>query len=62
MMTYYLLLMYGMTKACFILLAIQNNVPFVDAIAKNWVPDDMALLTGVVNYWMLDRSLAKRGL
>ena len=62
MMTYYLLLMYGLTKTCFIILSIQNNVPFVDAIAKNWVPDDMALLTGVVNYWMLDRSLAKRGL
>jgi len=61
-MTYYLLVMYGAVKACFIVLAYQNNVPFTDALTKNWLPDDMALLTGVVNYWMIDRSLAKRGL
>jgi hypothetical protein len=24
--------------------------------------DDMALLSGVVNFWILDRTLAKRGL
>ena len=61
-MTYYLLVMYGIVKACFIILAYQNNVPFADALVKNWTSDDMALLTGVINYWMIDRSLAKRGL
>lgn len=61
-MTYYLLAMYGLVKACFIVLAYQNNVPFADALVKNWTSDDMALLTGVINYWMIDRSLAKRGL
>ena len=62
MMTYYLLLMYGITKCCFIVLAIVNGVDFATAMTKNWSPDDMSLLTGVVNYWMLDRSLQKRGL
>jgi hypothetical protein len=61
-MTYYLLGMYGLVKVCYILLAYQNNVPFTEALVKNWTPDDMALLTGVINYWMIDRSLAKRGL
>jgi hypothetical protein len=61
-MTYYLLVMYGAVKACFVILAYQNNVPFAEALIKNWTSDDMALLTGVVNYWMIDRSLAKRGL
>lgn len=61
-MTYYLLVMYGAVKTCFIILAYQNSVPFAEALIKNWTPDDMALLTGVVNYWMIDRSLAKRGL
>ena len=61
-MTYYLLAMYGAVKTCFIILAYQNNVPFAEALVKNWTTDDMALLTGVVNYWMIDRSLAKRGL
>ena len=61
-MTYYLLVMYGVVKACFIVLAYQTNIPFAEALTRNWLPDDMALLTGVVNYWMIDRSLAKRGL
>lgn len=61
-LTYYLLLIYGAVKTCFILLAYQNNVPFAEALVKNWTTDDMALLTGVINYWMIDRSLAKRGL
>ena len=61
-LTYYLLLMYGAVKLCFIVMAYQNDVPFMDALTKNWTTDDMALLTGVINYWMIDRSLAKRGL
>ena len=61
-MTYYLLLMYGLTKTCFVVLAIINGVDFATALTKNWSEEDMSLLTGVVNFWMLDRSLAKRGL
>lgn len=61
-MTYYLLLMYGVVKTCFMLMAFQNGVPLTEAITSNWTTDDMALLTGVINYWMIDRSLAKRGL
>lgn len=61
-MTYYLLLMYGAVKTSFILMAYQSGVPFGEALTKNWGVDDMALLTGVINYWMIDRSLAKRGL
>lgn len=61
-MTYYLLLMYGVVKTCFMVMAFQNGEPLADAITKNWTTDDMALLTGVINYWMIDRSLAKRGL
>lgn len=61
-MTYYLLIMYGAVKTSFVLMAYQNNIPFTEALTKNWTSDDMALLTGVINYWMIDRSLAKRGL
>ena len=61
-MTYYLLVMYGAVKTSFVIMAYQNNVPFAEALIKNWTTDDMALLTGVINYWMIDRSLAKRGL
>lgn len=61
-MTFYLLAMYGATKVCFIIMSVMDHLPVVQAIASNWTADDMALLTGVVNYWMIDRSLAKRGL
>ncbi len=61
-MTYYLLVMYGVVKAVYMVLAIQGGLPFAESVAKNWTSDDMALLTGVINYWMIDRSLSKRGL
>ena len=61
-MTYYLLVMYGCVKIVFIVMAYNSGVSFGESIAKNWGVDDMALLTGVINYWMIDRSLAKRGL
>ena len=61
-MTYYLLLMYGVVKACFMITAFQNGSPVTEAITTYWTGDDAALLAGVINYWMIDRSLAKRGL
>ena len=61
-MTYYLLVMYGAAKAAGMYLAWVGGQPAADIFAKSWAPDDMALLTGVINYWMIDRSLMKRGL
>lgn len=61
-MTYYLLVMYGAVKASFVIMAYQNNIPFLEALVRNWTTEDMALLTGVINFWMVDRSLIKRGL
>jgi len=61
-MTYYLLAMYGATKMAAIMLAYYHGQALTEVLAKSWGTDDMALLTGVINYWMIDRSLAKRGL
>lgn len=61
-MTYYLLVLYGTFKAGVIILAIMNREPSLAVLAKVWTADDMALLCGVVNYWIMDRTLAKRGL
>ena len=61
-MTYYLLLMYGIVKVCFMTMAFQSGTPLDHAIVSNWTPDDMALLSGIVNFWIIDRSLLKRGL
>lgn len=61
-LTYYLLLMYGAVKVCLIAAAYQSGVELGAAIIRFWTNEDMALLCGVVNFWMLDRTLAKRGL
>lgn len=61
-MTYYLLALYGTAKTATMVLAYYHGQSLTEILAKSWGPDDMALLTGVINYWMIDRSLAKRGL
>lgn len=61
-MTYYLLVIYGAAKTAAMVLAYFHGQALTEVLAKSWAPDDMALLTGVINYWMIDRSLAKRGL
>ena len=62
MMTYYVLALYGVVKTAVFVLALQNGDPASQVIAKIWTADDMTLLCGVVNYWIMDRTLAKRGL
>jgi len=61
-MTYYLLAMYGLAKGASMYMAWLGGQPAADIFAHSWASDDMALLTGVINYWMIDRSLMKRGL
>jgi hypothetical protein len=61
-MTYYLLVLYGAVKAASIGLALDGGTGIADALARHWTADDMTLLCGVVNYWIMDRTLAKRGL
>jgi hypothetical protein len=61
-MTYYLLLLYGVAKTASIVLAYLAGQPMLEVLKAAWGVDDMALLSGVVNYWILDRTLAKRGL
>ena len=61
-MTYYLLLLYGVAKTASIALAYAAGQPMLEVLKEVWSVDDMALLSGVVNFWILDRTLAKRGL
>lgn len=62
MMTYYLLVLYGAAKTAALYLAWAGGQQMADVLVNAWSADDMALLCGVVNYWILDRTLAKRGL
>lgn len=61
-MTYYLLLMYGLAKSAAMIVAMSGGENPLQVLAKCWTAEDMALLCGVVNYWIMDRTLAKRGL
>lgn len=61
-MTYYLLAMYGVAKTAAMIVAMWNGEPALQVLAKCWNAEDMALLCGVVNYWIMDRTLMRRGL
>lgn len=61
-MTYYLLVLYGVAKAAGVMVAVSAGAPLAETLKAAWSADDMALLAGVINYWILDRTLAKRGL
>lgn len=61
-MTYYLLALYGAVKTATLCVAWAEGQPIAEVLVKAWGPDDMALLCGVINYWIMDRTLAKRGL
>ena len=61
-MTYYILVLYGAVKTAVIVSYAQSGMTLVQILPMVWGVDDMALLSGVVNYWILDRTLAKRGL
>jgi hypothetical protein len=52
------LVLYGVFKAATVI----ANYGTPELMKIVWGVDDMALLSGVVNYWILDRTLAKRGL
>ena len=61
-MTYYLLLLYGVFKTATIAIGYASGQPVPELLKNAWSVDDMALLSGVINFWILDRSLAKRKL
>ena len=61
-MTYYLLLLYGAAKTASMVIAYHQDQSLAEVLKNAWGVDDMALLSGVVNFWILDRTLSKRGL
>jgi len=61
-MTYYLLLLYGVFKTATMAIGYASGQPVPELLKDAWSVDDMALLSGVINFWILDRSLAKRKL
>jgi hypothetical protein len=60
--TYWILLLWSAAHAVFMWNAWTSGIPAVEVFKQIMSPDFSALLAGTINYWFLDRTLAKRGL
>lgn len=59
MTTYYLLFLYGLSKLAMYMLAVQHGVSGWEAILKLYDAEDRAMLSGVVGFWFISRSIEK---
>ncbi|MCW7536707.1 hypothetical protein OOT46_02410 [Aquabacterium sp. A7-Y] len=57
--TYLLVAMYCSVKAATFVGSVQTGVSFGAALLAAWTDADQALLSGVLNYWYLSRTLDK---
>ena len=60
--TYWILVIWSVAHGVFMWNAWINGMPAVEVFKQVMSPDFAALLSGTINYWFLDRTLAKRGL
>lgn len=60
--TYWVLLIWSFTHVWFGYNAWAGGLPPVEVFKTMMTADFSALLAGTINYWFLDRTLAKRGL
>jgi len=59
LVSYFLLLLYGVSKASNLYLMLGQEVPFATAAADLYTGFDQVLLSSVVTYWFADRSIRK---
>lgn len=57
--TYYLLTLYGLAKAAMYQVAIAHGVSGWEAILKIYDEEDRAILSGVLAFWFVGRSIEK---
>lgn len=60
--TYWLMALYSMAKLFTVILAMQGGVPFMTAAAAAYTEADGALLSSILSFWFVDRSLRKRSM
>jgi hypothetical protein len=60
--TYWVLLIWSFTHVWFGYNAWATGLAPIEVFKTMMTPDFSALLSGTINYWFLDRTLAKRGL
>ena len=62
LVTYWVLFVWSFIHGWFAWNAWLAGAPAVEVFKTMMTPDFSALLSGTINYWFLDRTLAKRGL
>jgi uncharacterized membrane protein (DUF106 family) len=60
--TYWVLLVWSFIHAWFAFTAYANGATALQVFDTMMTPDFAALVAGTINYWFMDRTLAKRGL
>jgi len=60
--TYWVLFVWSFIHVWFAYNAWLNGAPATEVFKTMMTPDFSALLSGTINYWFLDRTLAKRGI
>lgn len=58
--TYWLLALYSLSKVFAICIGIANNEPFLVAVGGVYGAADGALLSSILSFWFVDRSLRKK--
>lgn len=60
--TYWVLALWSFIHAWFAFTAYTNGATAMEVFKTMMSPDFAALVAGTINYWFMDRTLAKRGL
>jgi hypothetical protein len=58
--TYWYMLLYSVVKIAIVWSNYDFGTPAAIAVAQAWTNDDIALFSAIMNFWFLDRVLAKR--
>ena len=60
--TYWLMALYTASKIFAVAAALQANEPFLVAVSGVYGSADAALLSSILSFWFMDRSLRRRGM
>ena len=61
LVTYWLMALYSMAKTAMLFTALHTGVPFAEAVRAMYTEADAALLSSILSFWFLDRSLRRKG-
>jgi hypothetical protein len=57
--TYCLFGLYVAARMAAFALAVQSGAPVLDVLAKTWTAEDQAMLSSILSFWFLNRTIEK---